>query len=353
MSNLFLPLSSSGLTNENFNSNSNVYSYNNNQNLIVDKNDVSKDCDFFSNSEENINNTNLNNLIHVMSSDKTNMNVQEPFDEVYFSKCFNRIFDVKTCFFNDVEGESMDQNKSKTTEMYTYTKKEKQSFPLPITNVKLKTGIIKINNRINSKSTSQENLNKKKKRNNFFKIINNSFKYGNNFPRKKAIRKQNMKQKILRNFIQELIPSWIYGRKPTKNERLNRDDIIKNYKNDIYKYKKLSFFLSKKETSKKDTKNDSPIKSDNIKIKLEFNLRESFLCFASPKLRDEILSTVLSRLKLYDKKIDPNFFLEFDIKDTYINSLAESQKDLENLKKSFSELIEEFNSSESEKDKGI
>ena len=351
MSNLSLPLSSTGLTNENFNSNSNVYSYNNNQNLIVDKNDVSKDCGFFSNSEENINNTNLNNLIHVMSSDKTNMNVQEPFDEVYFSKCFNRIFDVKTCFFNDVEGESMDQNKSKTTEMYT--RKEKQSFPLPITNVKLKTGIIKINNRINSKSTSQENLNKKKKRNNFFKIINNSFKYGNNFPRKKAIRKQNMKQKILRNFIQELIPSWIYGRKPTKNERLNRDDIIKNYKNDIYKYKKLSFFLSKKETSKKDTKNDSPIKSDNIKIKLEFNLRESFLCFASPKLRDEILSTVLSRLKLYDKKIDPNFFLEFDIKDTYINSLAESQKDLENLKKSFSELIEEFNSSESEKDKGM
>ena len=353
MSNLSLPLSSTGLTNENFNSNSNVYSYNNNQNLIEDKNDVTKDCDFFSNSEENINNTNLNNLIHVMSSDKTNMNVQEPFDEVYFSKCFNRIFDVKTCFFNDVEGESMDQNKSKTTEMYTYTKKEKQSFPLPITNVKLKTGIIKINNRINSKSTSQENLNKKKKRNNFFKIINNSFKYGNNFPRKKAIRKQNMKQKILRNFIQELIPSWIYGRKPTKNERLNRDDIIKNYKNDIYKYEKLSFFLSKKETSKKDTKNDSPIKSDNIKIKLEFNLRESFLCFASPKLRDEILSTVLSRLKLYDKKIDPNFFLEFDIKDTYINCLAESQKDLENLKKSFSELIEEFNSSESEKDKGI
>ena len=179
MSNLFLPLSSTGLTNENFNSNSNVYSYNNNQNLIVDKNDVSKDCDFFSNSEENINNTNLNNLIHVMSSDKTNMNVQEPFDEVYFSKCFNRIFDVKTCFFNDVEGESMDQNKSKTTEMYTYTKKEKQSFPLPITNVKLKTGIIKINNRINSKSTSKEYLNKKKKRNNFFKIINNSFKLGN------------------------------------------------------------------------------------------------------------------------------------------------------------------------------
>ena len=342
-------LYSTPLTNENFNSNSNVYSYNNNEMLIEDKNDVSNDCVPFSNSEENINNTNLNNLIHVMSSDKTNMNVQEPFDEVYFSKCFNRIFDVKTCFFNDVEGESMDQNKSKTTEMYT--KKEKQSFPLPITNVKLKTGIIKINNRINSKSTSQENLNKKKKRNNFFKIINNSIKYGNNFPRKKAIRKQNMKQKILRNFIQELIPSWIYGRKPTKNERLNRDDIIKNYKNDIYKYKKLSFFLSKKETSKKDTKNDSPIKSDNIKIKLEFNLRESFLCFASPKLRDEILSTVLSRLKLYDKKIDPNFFLEFDIKDTYINSLAESQKDLENLKKSFSELIEEFNSSESEKDK--
>ena len=353
MSNLSLPLYSTGLTNENFNSNSNVYSYNNNQNLIEDKNDVSKDCDFFSNSEENINNINLNNLIHVDKVDKTNMNVQEPFDEVYFSKCFNRIFDVKTCFFNDVEGESMNQNKSKTTEMYTYTKTEKQSFPLPITNVKLKTGIIKINNRINSKSTSKEYLNKKKKRNNFFKITNNSIKFGNNFPRKKAIRKQNMKQKIVRNFIQELIPSWIYGRKPTKNERLNRDDIIKNYKNDIYKYKKLSFFLSKKETSKKDTKNDSPIKSDNIKIKLEFNLRESFLCFASPKLRDEILSTVLSRLKLYDKKIDPNFFLEFDIKDTYIISLAESQKDLENIKKSFSELIEEFKSSESEKDKGM
>ena len=351
MSNLSLPLYSTGLTNENFNSNSNVYSYNNNEMLMEDKNDVSKDCDFFSNSEENINNINLNNLIHVDKVDKTNMNVRELFNDENFSKCFDQIFDVKTCFFNNVEDVNMNQNKNKTTEINP--KKENQSFPMTITNVKLKTGIIKINNRINSKSTSQENLNKKKKRNNFFKIINNSFKYGNNFPRKKAIRKQNMKQKIVRNFIQELIPSWIYGRKPTKNERLNRDDIIKNYKNDIYKYKKLSFFLSKKETSKKDTKNDSPIKSDNIKIKLEFNLRESFLCFASPKLRDEILSTVLSRLKLYDKKIDPNFFLEFDIKDTYINSLAESQKDLENLKKSFSELIEEFNSSESEKDKGM
>ena len=349
MSNLFLPPYSTALNNENFNSNSNVYLYNNNQNLIEDKNDVSNNCVLFSNSEANINNVNLYNLFHVTKVYKTNMNVREPLYD--FPKCFDRIFDVKKCFFNDVEGESMDQNKSKTTEMYT--KKEKQSFPIPITNVKLKTEIIKINNRINSKSTSKEYLNKKKKRNNFFKITNNSIKFGNNFPRKKAIRKQNMKQKIIRNFIQELIPSWIYGRKPTKNERLNRDDIIKNYKNDIYKYKKLSFFLSKKETSKKDTKNDSPIKSDNIKIKLEFNLRESFLCFASPKLRDEILSTVLSRLKLYDKKIDPNFFLEFDIKDTYINCLAESQKDLENLKKSFSELIEEFKSSESEKDKGM
>ena len=45
--------------------------------------------------------------------------------------------------------------------------------------------------------------------------------------------------------------------------------------------------------------------------------------------------------------------MKFDIKDTYIISLAESQKDLENIKKSFSELIEEFKSSESEKDKGM
>ena len=348
MSNLSLPLYSTGLTNENFNSNSNVYSYNNNEMLIEDKNDVSKDCDFFSNSEENINNINPNNLIYVDKVDKTNMNVQEPFNEENFLKSYNQIFDVKTCFINNVEDENMNQNKNKTTEIYP--KKEKQSFPLPITNVKLKTGI---KNRINSKSTSPKNLNKKKKRYNFFKINNNSFKLGNNFPRKKAIRKQNMKQKILRNFIQELIPSWIYGRKPSKNERLNRDDIIKNYKNGIYKYKKLSFFLAKKETSKKDIKNDSPIKNENIKIKLEFTLREAFLCFASPKLRDEILSTILGRLKLYDKKIDPNFFMKFDIKDTYIISLAESQKDLENIKKSFSELIEEFKSSESEKDKGM
>jgi hypothetical protein len=220
--------------------------------LIEDKNDVSKDCDFFSNSEENINNINPNNLIYVDKVDKTNMNVQEPFNEENFLKSYNQIFDVKTCFINNVEDENMNQNKNKTTEIYP--KKEKQSFPLPITNVKLKTGIIKINNRINSKSTSQENLNKKKKSNNFFKIINNSFKYGNNFPRKKAIRKQNMKQKILRNFIQELIPSWIYGRKPTKNERLNRDDIIKIIKMIYINIKNYLFSFRKKKRAKKTPK---------------------------------------------------------------------------------------------------
>ena len=115
-------------------------------------------------------------------------------------------------------------------------------------------------------------------------------------------------------------------------------------------YKKISFFLKKNEMKNKEIIIDDTSNINIIKIKLEFNLKEAFLCFASPTSRKNILSEVLKRLKISNESIDSTkFFEKLNYKKEYINSLANGTKDCENINNAFSELIKEFQSIEEEK----
>ena len=323
----------------------NINNYQNSDLIEEDNFGIPKDNDFFSFNEDNIN-VDRNNFFYIEKDNKTNTNMQENLSDENISKHFFSVFDKKL-FPMNVKDEKIDQNKNKTTEIIPKSDGKNNSLK------KIKAKLIKKKKRINSKSTSStspKNLNKKMKRDNFFKTINISFKIGNNFQRTRTIRKSNAKVKIIRNFIQEFIPLWVHGKKISKSEKINRDKIINDYKNPIYVYKKLSFFLKKNEMKNKEIIIDDTSNINIIKIKLEFNLKEAFLCFASPTSSQEILSDVLKRLKISNESIDSTkFFEKLNYKKEYIYSLANGTKDCENINNAFSELIKEFQSIEEEK----
>ena len=304
----------------------NIKYYQNPELIEEDKFGTQKDNDFLSFNEDKFN-FDRNNFKYIEKDNKINTNMQENLSDENFSKHFYSVFDKNDLFPMNVE----DEKKNKTTEISP--KSDGKNNSLKKIKAKLQNEVIK-----------------KKKRINFFKTNNISFKIGNNFQRTRVIRKSNAKFKIIRNFIQESIPLWVHGKKISKMERINRDNIINDYKNPIYVYKKISFFLKKNEMKNKEIIIDDTSNDNIIKIKLEFNLKEAFLCFASPTSRQTILSEVLKRLKIKNESIDSTkFFEKLNYKKEYIDSLANRTKDCENINNAFSELIKEFQSIEEEK----
>ena len=294
----------------------NIKYYQNPELIEEDKFGTQKDNDFLSFNEDKFN-FDRNNFKYIEKDNKINTNMQENLSDENFSKHFYSVFDKNDLFPMNVEDEKI---KNKTTEISP--KSDGKNNSLKKIKAKLQNEVIK-----------------KKKRINFFKINNISFKMGNNFQRTRVIRKSNAKFKIIRNFIQESIPLWVHGKKISKSEKINRDKIINDYKNPIYVYKKISFFLKKNEMKNKEIIIDDTSNNNIIKIKLEFNLKEAFLCFASPSptSRQKILSEVLKRLKIGNESIDSTkFFERLNYKKEYINSLTNRTKDCENINNAFS-----------------
>ena len=210
--------------------------------------------------------------------------------------------------------------------------------------------------------------NKNNDKNLSFININNSTQYpifsvntissntGNKLVNKRiSFRIQNQKSKIVRNFIQEVIPDWIYGDKPKKKDKINRNNIINNFKlnkklklSDIY-IKDIKSDLIKKDITlinsiifqNEMNKSDYMFKS----IKYEFTLKEAFLCFESEDIskRKKILSNVLERLNV-NNLIDENLFFEgLDNRVSYINGLElNDEKYCEHYYKAFEEIIKDL-----------
>ena len=210
--------------------------------------------------------------------------------------------------------------------------------------------------------------NKNNDKNLSFININNSTQYpifsvntissntGNKLVNKRiSFRIQNKKSKIVRNFIQEVIPDWIYGDKPKKKDKINRNNIINNFKlnkklklSDIY-IKDIKSDLIKKDITlinsiifqNEMNKSDYMFKS----IKYEFTLKEAFLCFESEDIskRKKILSNVLERLNV-NNLIDENLFFEgLDNRVSYINGLElNNEKYYDHYYKAFEEIIKDL-----------
>ena len=79
-----------------------------------------------------------------------------------------------------------------------------------------------------------------------------------------------------------------------------------------------------------------------IGVKLEFTLKEAFICFASEEMRMSTLQTVLSRLKINFEKFEKEkFFIEFN-KDIYIEEKSNDDKERDQINKAFSSIINDI-----------
>lgn len=170
-----------------------------------------------------------------------------------------------------------------------------------------------------------------------------SLKFGNNLKTDRRLRKQNIKDKMVRNLIQTIFPFWITGSIPKKTQKIKREELVKliskpgynQYKicklSEIYKDKIDSFYF---------------LSNDITKIKLEFTFKEAFSCFVDKNLRKDILSTVLIRsnivdedLSNYDDKMD---FERLDHKDSYLSVSAKDNNELGKIENFVTELINDF-----------
>ena len=141
-----------------------------------------------------------------------------------------------------------------------------------------------------------------------YKIFNINFEKSGNIIKKNSKRGQNCRQKIIRNFIQNILPNWINDEKNKRVKKLGKKEL--KYKYIEYKGKKL------KEIYKI---------SDNNNIKLNFYFEEAFKAFCHENLREEILYNVIKRESKNEKKgkiekyNSKDFFIKFKSKKEYIN----------------------------------
>lgn len=244
-------------------------------------------------------------------------------------------------FYTFTFKQSDEKKDTKTLKSTTETEEEKQKDDIKEKN---KKKILNIQNK------NEENLNIIKENiihtsKKIFKVSSKkrhlseelNYKIGNKL-KKKSLRIDNLENKIFRNFVQDIIPNWVKCIKTGKKNKINRDYLIFNYKN--YLHKKLAeIYKDQLEIYKDDIFNS---------VKLEFTLKEAFLCFAVEEMRISILQIVLSRLKPNCIKIDKEkFFAEFD-KEIYIEQKSNDDKEKSQFNKAFSSLINDISiSSES------
>ena len=180
-----------------------------------------------------------------------------------------------------------------------------------------------------------------------FKTLSINFPKSGNIIKKNSQRHQNCKQKIIRNFIQNILIHWISD--GIKDKMLNKKDrIIYNYIK--YKGKKLKEIFSE---SNNNRYNNDIIKNSkgNMLIKFNFYFEEAFKAFCYIKLRQAIFSEVKNRvmneLKREIKDVqDEQFYIQLESKNQYINKKIIDLKDKNLFEESFEQILSEFNLSE-------
>ena len=265
------------------------------------------------------------------------INQQESFCQEQISRCIQQNFTENK--FYDFEAD-YDENFNKI-EITCEKKSDNQKINNKDKVSKLVVIQLEIEKKNNKNVKNAKNnvkkkyTNKKRKNTNvFFKTINFYCQVGNK-NNKKCFRKQDVQDKIMRNFIQEIIPIWVTGTKPIKSFKINRKELINNIKKEEYKNIKILELC-------KEQKNLIIPKNEITNIKLEFTLKEAFLCYSKKEERKNILVSVLNRLKLINQNIDHNSFFNFLDKQSYINSWATTKNQAIKIEKAFTNLINDL-----------
>ena len=220
----------------------------------------------------------------------------------------------------------------------TFTNKsneeEKEDYDNEVHIIKKKSREI----RDKTNESTNDLLNKKVKRNqrDLFYVDNGNDKFGNNL-KDVSGRKDNLKSKIKRHFIQNILFKWIINREPEKKEKLKSkklQEYIKSFKN--HKDKKLSEIYNIPEIQIDET----------IKIKLNFTLEQAFKCFSNTKEeRKSILSSILEESQS-SIKIDEETFFSGLNKLKYFNWLIKNGSAQNKVYQVFDKIANEFGDSE-------
>ena len=298
---------------------------NSNTDIMFTDNYNYQNNDFFPENE------NTNNDVYKNSSFYNQENI---YNLEMYDDCVKSKQAVKN-FYNFTFEQSDDKKDSKTLKSTTETDEEKQKDDIKQT---IEKKILNIQNK-NEENLIINNEDKKNKSKNIFKVLpikrhsseELTYKIGNKL-KYNSKRKENVENKLKRNFIQDIIPNWVKCIKTGKKNKLNRDYLIFNFKN--YLHKKL------REIYKEQL--ETYINDIFIGVKLEFTLKEAFICLASEEMRMSTLQTVLSRLKINFEKFEKEkFFFEFN-KDIYIEEKSNDDKERDQIKKAFSSIINDI-----------
>ena len=182
---------------------------------------------------------------------------------------------------------------------------------------------------------------KKKTKSFTFKTSNIYFsKNGYNIKRNSK-RHQNCIQKIIRNFIQDILVCWINnGENEKMLKKLSGKKILFHFIN--YKGKKL-FEIYGQESCNNNIINKA---FGSMKIKLNFKFEEAFEAFCFKDNNNYILSKIENLESQYNqigkKEIGKDFFDKLKSKEKYINEKINEENDINLFKESFNQIISEL-----------
>ena len=321
----------------------------NNQSFGAQQNNLISNNPYFDDVNLNENDNNINTgiepnneildeseYIHNLNNNSSFYNEQKIYNLDLFYDDEEKAIEISKIFYSF----SFDKENEKSDKTTKYVINENKS------KIEINESTKDLNNE-NQNVKKESNSNKKSKINKInsnylFKVLkikrylseDISIKIGNRL-QIKSLRKDNIRNKIIRNFIQDIIPNWVGNIKTKKKDKLNRNDLIFNYK------KKLKMKLS--EIYKDQF--DSNEKDKVIDVKLEFNLKEAFLYLINCKMRKTILSSVLNRLKMNLNNFkEDDFSFEFD-KQKYIQQKSDDYKESDQYNKAFTSIIEDISTS--------
>lgn len=188
-----------------------------------------------------------------------------------------------------------------------------------------------------------------------FQIKNIMFeKTGNNI-KKNSERYENYRQKIIRNFIQNIAIFWICDeQKNIKLTKITQKFLL--YKYIDYKGIKLKEIYGEGLRNNQENKKIIKNAKGSMLLKLNFKFEEAFKAFCFKKERKNILVDVVNR-ELENKELSAeekeefkkwpddaeNFFIKLKSKQEYINEKIIQKDDLNLFQNCFQELIDEFN----------
>ena len=231
----------------------------------------------------------------------------------------------------------------------SFYKDIKNNFPLnksgTTKRIKYKTN----KNEINNTKYKNKKLNEKKF---YFQILNVKFKKSGKNCINNSERPQNIRNRIIRNLIQDILPDWINnGNKKEILVKLSKKNLNYNCKGkklfEIYKLSEEDILNIINDKKNQDFFIDNKSK-ENFIIKLNLYFEEAFEMFCFKKSREEIYKKVRKKRKLIyceeeNEQFNYNeFFKKFKSKEEYLKEKEKCIKEGLLFKKSFQELLSQY-----------